>query len=415
MDTSSRYNKYDISLFLIIVSTIFGSYGLFHPTTFLSIWFLPLLIRNSYLFKLKHIKPIISFLLLWIVYAFVSFLWTPPKAQGVRGIILLLINSLIFLEIIVFATKANRPVQIITKAWVCAFLLTSVIALWEIGFGQHLSSARIESNSYVDSHGDVYATVTFYNPNTYCCFMSLSFPFILYRLSQSKGRGQLFGNIGIVLLLIFIMSRNSSRGGLLTLLVMISTYFIFKLKRGSYRKKLFMLLGLTVIVIIFVLYGELLFSTLFYRMSQHDLLEDNARLILWWSSWLLFVDSNGLGTGVGSMCYVLGHTDENPFDVVYSHSMIFEILLEYGVIVAIILFLFLFKLYKNARKMTDNASKSIVIGSLLSFPLYSVINSENVCLFFMWIFFATLYILSNYSIDNKVNNENSFCDKRLPV
>lgn len=415
METVIKYNKYDISLFLIIVSTIYGRFGLIHPSTFLSILFFPQLINNSYLFKLKRIKPFISFFALWIVYALVSFAWTPQLSDGFKGMYFLLIDSVIFLEIIVFATKANHPIRIIMKAWVCAFLLTSVIALWEIISGNHLASARVEDTGFIETRGNEYATVTFYNPNTYCCFLCLSFPFILYKLSQSKSRCGNLVNIGIVLLIIYIMSRNSSRGGLLTFLIMISTYYIYKIKGGSYRKRLFLLLVLSVVVILFIQYGELLFSTLFLRMSDKSLLEDNARLILWLSSWSQFVDSNGFGTGVGSMQYVLGHTYENTLTIVYSHNMILEILLEYGVFITIGILLFLIKLYKNAKRITDKTLKAIIMGSLFSFPFYSVINSENLKPTFIWVFFATIYVLSNYSVENSVNNENTVRHKRLPV
>lgn len=415
MTATIKYNKYDISLFLIIVSTIYGNYGLFHPTTILSICFFPQLINHSYLFKLKTIKPFVSFFLLWIVYALVSYSWTPLVSNGNRGMLSLLINSIIFLEILVFATKANHPIRIIVNAWVCAFLLTSVIALGEITLNYHLPSARIESDEFVETRGDEYASVTFYNPNTYCYFMCLTFPFILYKLSQCKSKGGYLVNIGIVLLIIYIMSRNSSRGGLLTLLIMITTYYIFKIKGGSYRKRLFLLLGLLVIIILFIQYGELLFSTLFLRMSQKGLLEDNARLVLWYSSWLSFVDSYGFGTGVGSMRYVLGHTNENTLTIVYSHNMILEILLEYGVIIVTGLLLFLMKLYKNAKRITDKTCKAIVIGSLLSFPFYSVINSENLTPFFIWVFFATIYVISNSDLNNRSIDESAICDKRISL
>ncbi len=413
MDIVLRNNKYDTFLFVIIVSTIYGRWGWFHPTTLLSIFFLPQLLKNSNILKLTSTKIFVSFLMFWLAYAFLSLVWTPKLADGCLDIFFLFIHVILFLEIIVFSFKANNPLQTIAKAWVCAFLLTSVIAMWEIISGNHLLSAREESDAFVESRGDTYASVTFYNPNTYCYFMCLSFPFILYTLSQSKGWG--IKNMVIVLLVIFIMSRNSSRGGLLSLLIMSSTYFIFKFKGGTYRKKLLLFLGLLVVLVLFVLYGHILLSTLFNRLSDKDMLEDNARLILWLSSWLGFVDSYGFGKGVGSMFYILEHSQTNIYTVIYSHNMILEILLEYGLIIFIGFILFLMKMFKNARKTKDKSLKSIIICSLLSFPFYSVINSENLRPHFIWVFFATLYVMSDFDVKNRMKNESFIRNKRLPI
>ena len=406
MSITTSNNKYDVYIILIILSTIYGRCGLLHPTTFLGLYFLPQLFENITVCKSQHIRPILSFFIFWFLYALVTFAWIPKLYAGVLDTFLLFVHILLFLEILVFSTKANNPIQSIINGWVFAFLCTAVIAMGEIVFGQHLSSARIESDVFVESRGDTYATVTFFNPNTYCYFMCLSFPFILYYFSQSKG----WASIGIILLVIFIMSRNSSRGGIITLLLMISAYIFYKMKSGSTRKKILIIVFVSLLLLLIVAFGAILFSTAFSRIARNGLLSSNARLLLIYWSWYLFVDSYGLGQGVGSMVYELEHFPSNFMGIYCSHNMVMEILLEFGLVITLCFLYFLWSLFKNARACSDSNMKAIIMGALISFPFYSIINSENLRPHFIWAFFATIYVLSVHK-KLKVNKDESVvCD-----
>ncbi|MBE6289110.1 MAG: O-antigen ligase family protein [Bacteroidaceae bacterium] len=407
MSITTSNNKYDVYIILIILSTIYGRWGFLHPTTFLGLYFLPQLLEIlSSSNIMSKIRPFWSFFMFWLVYALVSFAWTPRMSDGIRDFVLLFIHFLLFIEILVFSTKANSPIQSIVNGWVFAFLCTAVIAMGEIVFGQHLSSARIESDAFVESRGDTYATVTFYNPNTYCYFMSLSFPFILYYFSQSKS----WANIGIILLAIFIMTRNSSRGGLITLLLMSSVYMFYKMKSGSVRKKVFIIILVSLLLLLVIAFGAILFSTAFNRIGSAGLLNSNARILLIIWSWELFVDSYGFGQGVGSMLYELEHIPSNFTELYCAHNMIMEILLEYGLVIALVVIYFLWRLYKNAKKITEINMKSVLMGAVISFPFYSIINSENLRPHFIWVFFATIYVLSLAKLKKEDNDESLICN-----
>lgn len=398
MKQLSHYNQYDIFLFVFVISTIFGRYGILHPSTFLSVIFLPQLISKIRCLTTGGHKLIVVFLAFWLLYAFISLFWTPDLHDGFKDLALLFFHAAMFMEIIVLSMSANRPVQTMTNSWICAFLITSVIALWELNTGHHLMSAREEDIYYTNSAGDFYekeyATVTFYNPNTYCYFICLLFPFLLYSLSQSKNRLFLFVNVVITILAIFIMSKNGSRGGLITMIIMISLFVYYKVKGSSVRKKILIFIALILIVSLLIVFADVLFGTLLFRLSQKDLLEDNARLYLWYSSWQLFINSFGLGIGVGGMVFALQHASSNLIGIYYSHNMILEILLEYGLLIALGFISFLFILFKYTKKVNNFYIKAVLMGSLLSFPFYSLINSENLRPTFIWVFFSTLYVFS---------------------
>ena len=231
---SKTYNRYDICLFLIIISALYGRYGFIHPSSFLSIWFFPELIKNKNLLFSRRIKSVSAFLLLWVLYAAISFSWVPNMHDAILEFSLLLFNSLLFMEIVVFSMKANRPLQTLALAWTCAFLITSVVAVWEINTDHHLLSAKelkeYRSNGLGDYMEKNSAIFTFYNPNTYIYYICIVFPFALYLFFQAKRTVEKFRYLIPILLAVYVASQNSSRGGILAMAVMLCSFIYYKMK-----------------------------------------------------------------------------------------------------------------------------------------------------------------------------------------
>lgn len=400
MRATSIYNNYDIYLFLLIVSTINGRYGLFIPSSVFTLFFIPHLIKNQEILRYKKIGPVTFFLLLWIFYAVVSFLWAPDFHEAYVSSLMIFINSMSFLEIIVFSMKANSPIKTLATGWICAFMLTSFVALWEITTNHHLVSAREEDLYMTTSLGDYlekeYAAVTFYNYNTYCLYISLIFPFTLYAFSNCKRNILRLLNIIPIILIVYIMSKNSSRGGLITLGIMLVTFIFLKMKHSSFKGRTYLVLCIIALALFLVVFRDVIFQTLFFRMEEKDLLEDNARLFLWYASLQASLDSYLFGVGAGGMMPALKASDENITDIYCSHNILLEILLEYGLIITCGIVLFLVKVFKSVIKISDYRLKAVVMGSVFSFPSYSVINSENTRFTFIWMFFATIFVFSNY-------------------
>lgn len=392
-------NQFDVALFLLIVSVSTGRYGIVTPITAVVLLFSPLFFENWNRLLTKKYKIFPAVFFFWLLYGFISLYWAPSAHDAYYGLFMMFINSLMFLEILVFSQKSRNPLLVISTAWVIAFLFTSVIAVNEIITGQHLASAREERdlrNAMGETFEKQYASVNFYNPNTYCYYICFVFPFALYLLSIHRGLKMLLLGALPTLLAVVIMFLNSSRGGLLTLSIMILVFFFYLMNDRLSKKKLSIFIVVLFGVVIVINFGDMLFSAIQFRLSQKGLLEDNARLMLWASSWSSFLDTNGIGVGVGNMMYALEHERGNMLRIYYSHNMLLEILLEYGIIFATILLLFLYKIFKGARSISDKSRKVVLYGSLLSFPFYSVINSENLKPSFIWCFFASLYIFSSY-------------------
>jgi len=291
-----------------------------------------------------------------------------------------------------------------------AFFLTSLIALWEISSGQHLSTAREEdvvTNSLGQSFEKIYATVTFYNPNTYCFFIALAYPFILYNLSIARNKKSYIFSIIPLLLAIYILFINGSRGALFSILIMSTMYLIIILWNSSNKARRYMILTIVIIGIMLLFWWDSIFDYFLFRIEGKNALEDNARLELWQSSWELFLDSKGLGQGVGSMIDAM-RMSGNSYYIYYSHNMLLELLLEYGIFILPFFLYFLWILFKKAINMNSASRKMLLLGSLFSFPFYSVINSENIRPTFIWCFFASLVVFSGLA-----GHDNSYSTEQL--
>ena len=79
-------------------------------------------------------------------------------------------------------------------------------------------------------------------------------------------------------------------------------------------------------------------------------------------------------------------------------------------VIALVVIYFLWRLYKNAKKITEINMKSVLMGAVISFPFYSIINSENLRPHFIWVFFATIYVLSLAKLKKEDNDESLICN-----
>lgn len=395
---SSRRNIYDQMIVVLIISSVFGYLGGFftQPIIVFTIVFFPRLVRNAALFRMTNNKNTLIILLLLFIYAAVSILWSPNTFK--KSLVLLIRASfhiIMCLEIIVFSQRAAWPLDSVSKGWVIAFLLTSVVAVWEMATDHHLMTiAHEDLESAVERHR---AAVTFYNNNTYSLFVLFSLPFLLYRIRKTRTRSRRTLLFLCLLLLISIILLNASRAAFLSVGIMMCVY-VFNVSRGGDKKsKRSALLLIVLVGTLLLLFGGLLLEALLYRTEKKDMFQDNVRMILWVSSFKLFVSSHGLGHGFGSMLPALAAHAGNLTTKTYSHNLLLELMLEGGVFFGGAFLIFLFRIFRSARKQIDPARKMLLFAVLLPFPLYSILNSEYLTPTFVWLFFVSVSVFAFYS------------------
>lgn len=335
-----------------------------------------------------------------LMFSFFSLLWTPDNQSAIEALTRLSIHLLLFLEIIILAFNAKNPITTIVNAWICSIVLTSIIAAWEISTDQHLVNAR-EVNEYRDQLLGIekhVAEVTFYNNNTYSLFLVMSLPFLLYKLISSRTFVQTLLTSLVFFVLVVILLFNASRGSLLSIGVMITFYVWFSLKTSSNNKKFYLFFLITSVSFILLYYGDVLFEAILSRSETKGMFEDNVRALLFDSSWNLFLSSEGLGLGIGSMQPSLGAYTGNITDINYCHNLVLELMLEGGILFGMIFFSYVFFLYKCVRICDNNKIKMVIYGSLMAFPFYSIVNSQYLPPTFIWVFFASLYVVASLSV-----------------
>ena len=389
----SKTNLYDRLLFLLIVCSAFGNIGeIFSPLLLLVVAISPFVFglhKPSLINKGMVISAII------LTYLFISLMWVPNTSRGLIYLLRIALNFLAGIEILILTFHARRPLISISYGWLIAFSLTAIIAVWELNTDHHLFNAKIidiERASEFGTFDRHYACVTFYNPNTYSLFVIMAFPFILYLMQEHLGKiKSLLFYVLVIMILIYIVLKNGSRGCFISLSIMFITYFLRYIR--SNRKGV--VFFLTIILLIwFDFKGNELFDVIEYRNQTRGLVEDAVRPLLWKSSWDLFLFSYGFGQGCGSMVDVMHNYRGNVTPVDYCHNLFLELLLTGGVLVGFFYLYYILFILKRSIKMKNKSRKIVLLGSLLSLPVYGVVNSQYIYPTFIWVFFVSLYVFA---------------------
>ncbi len=387
---TAKNNVYDNLLIVLIVSLISGYAGglVFSPVHVVELAVLPYLFACRKLFRRKVFSRLLLFALIWLSFSIVSLSWTSDIHKGIVTVIMYLFRFLMCFEMLVFFMKAQKPLHSISKGWLLAVLMTSVVALWEILTDHHLSIARETDMNTLNMLAErAQASVLFYNPNTYSLFLVMAFPFMVYKLTS---KNKLLPAVAI-LLTMFIVIKDASRGAMLSIGVMMIISLFFFLKKKQYRGYAF--LSLLLLAGLAVLFGESLFSSFILRMETQGM-QDGARFEIWAGAWSLFVASRGFGVGVGGMTAVLGAL--NHYGIEYAHCMLLEAMVEGGTVITLLILLFLIKLFKAAFSEPQKEVRLVLMLSMITYPIYFIINSEYLRPAFIWCFFMCVYLFARH-------------------
>lgn len=388
-------------LFLLILCLCYGGSGGAHePIRILAVVLSPwAFAKLSYPSYYRELKPVICFFIFWLGYMFLSLLWSSDPSRGLGEIVYYVIHFLLFLEIIVFAKQCVNRYDIISLAWMFAFLLTSIVAMWELRTGHHLASA-LQDSDLVASTGRssmrvVFASANFGNYNTYSTFICFALPFCFYNIVQGRTVYRFFGIISI-LLSTSILFFNASRGSLVALFIMMVTFLLFNLKVQKNKKAAgYLIILLTAVLLLFSFYGAQILEHILFRLEGSDLYEDTRRTGIWTDALELFLSTGGIGIGVGSLgqsMHEIGHT--------VTHNVFFEILVQYGFVITFVIAVFLIQIFLRFYHCSERFIKMLGYCALLAFPFFAIIDSSYMLKPQIWVFIASLYVFSNKKISH---------------
>lgn len=388
-------NKYDIYIYLLILSLAFGGFGgLFRFHRVLSVLLLPELISKSSK-CMGFVRPFYLFFVFFTIYSFLSLLWAPNMSDAYTYYFAYcLFDFLIFIQIIVFSYFSKNPIHTISYSWLLAVSLTLMIAFWEITTDNHLSFAKQDSETFNNAiFIRRFACVTFYNFNTYVTYLCFALPFIFYLLICPAKRMVLKFFFATIIILSFVaILFNASRGGVMAVLIMSLLYLILTQKaRTSILVVSFFVIALVVVL------GMLDESVYFFvsgKFETRGIIEDEGRFSIWADALGIVSSSYGLGTGIGGIESAMMKASHSGF--LAPHNMFIELMLNSGVIIFLLFIVFVIKIFIKSFSLKDSSLKATLIIALLPMPIYSVINSTYLNNAFVFCVIACLTVFANY-------------------
>lgn len=399
-----RYNLYDALIVFLLAAVSAGMFGgAYSPPRMLAFAFSPfffskisILLNQSTAF----FRQLVFGCSVFFAYVLFSMMWTPNQMQGGKEIVYYCTHFLLLLEIITFGRFAKAPLFSICFGWAVAVIITAPIAVYEVIYDVHLASSKFQSDVYRNFGGGVimvrrFAAVTFGGQNGYSLFLVIGTLFSLCGMMISRRiSGFLFFGMvsGFSSLLVVV---NASRGAILSIGVEWVIFMLFYF-RSTLRYKNFLLIAFSVGLITFaVAYSDILFAQIQARMINGKILYDAPRLSLMREGFGIFLNSGMIGCGIGGI--------ENAYFALSStatllapHNLLLECLVQYGLVGEILLLGLLFNIFRYGVKNPFFVCRFVAYAALLSFPFWSIINSNYLLHPLLWCVFGCLCFAVEY-------------------
>lgn len=392
----TKYNRFDIYLIVIIVIQVFGIYGgALQPVRVLSILSFPFLIMSNFKADVfKQFSYEFLFFFIFIISGLTLTIFSEYINVAIKEVLYLAVSFNMIFNIIIASSRAKHPKLSIITAWLLFLIISLPIGLYEIFFNWHFSNSKIEAGSLLGGHYNTirkFAALTFGNFNLFNVVIVYAVPFVISFLLMGKKKKYIKFLVWILIILAgFIVLVNGSRGSFLAIFICF-LLFLFKSAVSGKTKNILYLIVLVFFTInyLFTKGSDLILT---FTDKQDRLFSDSIRMNLLKFSLNEFSFHNFLGVGPANIELII--VNKYGYIMGATHNLFLEILVQYGMIVFMGFLYFLYKIYKQKSKV-DRISKFIIFTSILLIPLTSIINSKYLAGVNVWLFLASLIIISN--------------------
>lgn len=379
---------------LLLISIIMGS-GL----SFNKIYLYHILLVVIIIFGLKNIHKVKyrkDELLLYIffLYSFIRIFLSENLILGLKNQIYILIGISIYLNMKNLLRKNEKKVLSLIKY---LYIFSCFIGVMEV-----LRLKRWYTSLYDIS---LNSPSTFYgNINNYATVIAMVFPFILLKKNS-------ISKFLILVTSLVLLYFCDSRTNVIAIIIEVGFYFIMKLiNTGGKNKVLTLFLG---IIVLFSLKDkikdsyELLYALYNSTSNLNGSVGIRKTFIVNILNELKKFKVFLLGVGGGNSTII--HQKALGTQEIYnSHSFFLEILVEYGIFIFLLLFIYYFNLilknYKNYKKTKEKVYLSIII-SLIGTAIG--VNSMSTVIYF-FPFWCILGVASYYSMKEVKNDKFRF-------
>ena len=345
-----------------------------------------------------------------LLFLFFSLLWSINPLKGVEELIYYGVHFILLLEVVVFARFARLPLQSLSLGWTISVALTLVVAMWEITTDNHLSYSQQEAGR-VSNFGQGlivdhrFASVTFYNYNSYVTFLCFALPFLFYRLRSMSQYSFSRRSVMMVVIALSIVCifYNASRGGIVSVFIISSLFLTSNrsLKSSIMSMICFMIVACT----IFYIFRDNILTTIMARISTGNSVGDESRWLIWQNGLRLLKDTYGFGPGVGGL--TTGMEKYANGGVTVTHNVFLELFLQFGSVFALIILSKLLKMYKYLIKGVYGSNTLLMKMILFSLPVVAIIDSGYFLAAHFYAYCASIIIASStIYINLNANYEN---------
>jgi len=326
----------------------------------------------------------------WLGWTAISGLWSAYETAYVRYITIAITYSALVVIVYMIARSQLRY-QFILRG---LFLL--MIGAVALGIYESFTGFRLVASRQWMFRDEI--TSLFVNPAHFSAAIAMFSPFVLQRIMGTRigGFHRPLALAVISILGFYLMVHTGSRGVMMGLAVAITSVLLLTLRNAGTlgRVFLYLALGLAAYLLLVPLLPEVPTAMLDKLSSLADLREFIAgsdRVVLMQAASRMWQESPLIGWGAGAAEQILTRVD--PLTGVFSvHSWIFELLVNTGLIGALLFAAFylslLVGLLKACHRAVSSQSRylaaslfaglmavipiSFVLGSLLTFPLFWV-------------------------------------------
>lgn len=397
------------TIYILIISGLFGPilsiFNVFGVNVFLFrvIYFLLLIlvfIVASIKMSLRNINTFYNkFFIFWLIYALVQFLWIANISLGIKHIIFLFIG----IGIIIIPQIYSKDLYFINKIynlWILILILFTFLGLLNILYGIQLTTSGYFLGQ---ERFQNIPTAVFKNPNDYATFISISFPFLLSGIKNTKKKIIKLSFALIAVLNIYILIFTLSRANYIALMLGIFYWLLF------YEKRKTLFIGVLIIftmIFYFAYYSviDVIIKNLNSLLKFTELSSINVRVNLIKNSFLFLINSFGLGVGPGNVDYYMDV--KGVFEtsgIVNPHNWWIEILANYGIIVFIgyvLNYVYFFYKLHNFRKVSKNKSEKklseALSVSMIVFVIASISSSSIMAFKPNWLLLSLVALFINY-------------------
>lgn len=418
----TKNNLYTFLFFALLYSLPFGSYLFIAKTEYfvlfvsrivLVISFVALLLNRDFVFFKGFFSKYFSFILvIWILYAIVSYFWVIDFNFWKKEIFSLISGAVLLFVLHSFFYKVNNAFKWFLIAWTTAFFTQMCFGIWEMYSGNHLYGNFYKYISTLPYFHFIATSIftTFDNPNNLSIYLTISF--VLF-ITVSNLIPKLKPFFSFFLVFICVATYiGSSRISLIALFVVYLLYVFIQskeiiLKLFNYRlSKVLILLSLVVVIFLMNFDARFLYpdnlkdkkTKELYSPTLHGEFNISTSSVSIRKNLILngvhfFVNSKTLGVGAGNFEAYM-ENDLWKYDTsntINPHNWTIQVLSQYGLLIFLPLYIWYLLLFFNISKNLFFDSFNKINNYKYSFP------------FLLFIAYAILSNLDSSFINNPFN------------